>query len=119
MQLIPMEYDDFPKGHFRYWEDPEIEKDDYFYEVYVRMIDGQRANVNITRFGVSIQCEEGHCFTTDIEPMMLFPDRINSLEWEHIEKILKLIVKGEANAKCIPKETIDDWYEEWEDLGKP
>ncbi len=118
MKLIPFEYEDWPKDTFRYWESTNHEDDDYYYEVYAKTEDGERVNVDITRFGVSLTFAD-RTMLTNIEPETLFPDRINSLEWEHIKKILLLIIKGKAMAKTYPQEVVDEWYQEWKNLGRP
>lgn len=119
MKLIPFEYkDQYPEGTFRYWTDPDNE-DGYFYEIYAQTENKERVNVVIENFGVRLECENDGIKFTDIEPQILFPDRTNSLEWKHIKIILLLIIKGEANAKTVSKNVVDEWYQEWKDLGCP
>jgi len=131
MKKITADFEDRNDGYddetVRYYE--EISDRGYFYEVYV-LIEGDKAKINITEEGVSvdfwdeeIQGANGSMMFK-LTPNKLFPDR-KFLEWENIEKIIKYvaIILDADNlneiATYFTADEMDNFYKEWKTLGKP
>jgi hypothetical protein len=74
-----------------YYYKETIGVDNYNYDIAIKV--GERsAEVNISRFGVSIYfLDDGSCLLTDIFPSKLFPNNVSSLEKHQLINILNIL----------------------------
>ncbi len=100
---------------FPYEKDIEEGSDDYFYRISA-IWRKKDCEIIITRFGVSIDWDDGTCTTTNIEPMSLFPNAIWKLTKKQLLKIIDCVEKTGGEGM---KYSIDELYEEWKRLGCP